>query len=75
MLKKDNGGWVKIADEKMTVRSINEEKTTFFILTNMELETGYEYQILLEVGLDNDKLQSDSFTFKGLTTTTIINFI
>ena len=74
-LKKDNGDWVKITDDKMTFISINEEKTTFFILTGMELKTGYDYRILLGEEHDNDKLKSNSFTVKGLTTTTIIYFI
>ena len=63
-LKKDNGNWLKIAENKMEF--INKGKITFFKLTDMKLKTGFEYRILLEIGHDNDKLQSNSFTVKGL---------
>ena len=67
-LKNNNGDWVKITDDKMTSYSINKGKTTFFILTDMELKTGYEYRILLE----EEQLQSSSFSVKGVTLTPII---
>ena len=66
-LKRDDTGWEVISNEKIRMKSCDDGEVTFFILSGLELKTGYSYQLILEVGDSNDINTSNTFCLKGKT--------
>ena len=71
-LKTYNRGWKLIAnnidtDTKIKIKkmSCDNGEVTVFILSELELKSGYEYKFLLEIGDSEDKHESNSFVLKG----------
>ena len=63
-LKKDDN-ICEIPNDKIQKISCDDGKMTFFILSELELKSGYKYQILLEFGDSGDEHESNSFCLKG----------
>ena len=63
-LKKDDKTSELIADNKIISKSC--EDGIIISLSNLDLKTGYEYQISLEVGDNGEKYESNSFKLQGI---------
>lgn len=63
-LKKDDKNPELIADNKITKKSC--EDGIIIFLSDLDLKTGYEYQFLLEVGDNGEKLFSNHFKLQGI---------
>ena len=67
-LKRDDTGWEVISNEEIQVKSCDNGALTFFIISGLDLKTGYDgYQFLLEVGDSKDMHKSNTFCLKGKT--------
>ena len=63
-LKKDDN-ICEIPNDMIQKISCDDGKMTFFILSELELKSGYKYQILLEFVENGDEHESNSFCLKG----------
>ena len=64
-LKRDDTKWEVIADEKIQMKSCDDDEVTFFILSGLELESGYSYKFFFEIEDNRDAHETNSFRLQG----------
>ena len=64
-LKRDDTKWEVIADDKIQMKSCDDSEVTFFILSGLELKTGYNYQFFFEMGDSCNTHETNQFFLQG----------
>ena len=64
-LKRDDTKCEVIADDKIQMKSCDDGEVTFFILSGLELKTGYSYQFFFEIGDSSNMHKSNQFCLQG----------
>ena len=65
-LEKDNGECISVAENNITKKSCENGSVIFFIITELDLQTGYKYKFILEIEEKGEKHESKSFQLQGM---------